>query len=397
MYQDTQVRSVSGEENKLDFLLLALEKQLEIDPKSKKLLVHLSQYFEILEFQLGDLLGNIASAAGNLAPPEKNLPSSNDGYEPAQFFYIICQGRVRLLSFDHQKQREVSTGLLTEGETFGGEPLFAEEYLPYKALAAETKVQVARIPLAQLQLELGKSAQLQERWLMATRNRQSLIFLKTLTALRSLSSHRLQQLLPYLEERQIPAGTNLAEASLDRFWLRQGQIHNQSLDIGASWGYPDSIPDDWVAQTDLSVYHLPKQNWESVCAIAPILVNIYIKSAASEPSELPESSNGHRPGTIAFVPRKNHSDSGLAIRNGNKPPQLPTPHTQGEQKPNSIDFPQPIKSRPQFWRRYPFMQQQSSSDCGAACLGMISQYYGKRFTINSLRNLAGIGRTGVSL
>ena len=401
MYQDVQVRSVSGEENKLDFLLLALEKQLEIDPKSKKLLVHLSQYFEILEFQLGDLLGNIAPASANLAQPEKNPPSSPDSCEQAQFFYIICQGRVRLLSFDSQKQREVPTGLLTEGETFGGEPLFAEKYLPYKALAAETKVQVARIPLAQLQPELEKPVKLSEKWLMATRNRQSLIFFKTLTALRSLSSHRLQQLLPYVEERQIPAETTLAEASLDRFWLRQGQIQNQLLDIGSSWGYPDPIPDDWVAQTDLSIYHLPKQNWESVCAIAPLFANIYIKSGASEQSELPESPtesrNGHHPGTIAFVRRKNQSDSGLAIKNGNQPPQLPTPPTEGEQKPNSIDFPQPTKSRRQFWRRYPFMQQQSSSDCGAACLGMISQYYGKRFTINSLRNLAGIGRTGVSL
>ena len=176
MYQDTQVQSVACQQDKLNFLFLALEKQLEIDPKSKKLLVNLSQYFEILEFKLGDLLGNIAPASANLAQTEKNYPDFDDYYEPAQFFYIICQGRVRLLSFDPQKQREVPTGLLTEGETFGGELLFDEEYLPYKALAAETKVQVARIPLAQLQLELEKPVQLSERWLMATRNRQSLIF-----------------------------------------------------------------------------------------------------------------------------------------------------------------------------------------------------------------------------
>ena len=312
MYQDVQVRSVSGEENKLDFLLLALEKQLEIDPKSKKLLVHLSQYFEILEFQLGDLLGNIAPASANLAQPEKTAPSSHDDCEQAQFFYIICQGRVRLLSFDPQKQREVSTKLLTKGETFGGELLFEEEYLPYQALAAETKVQVARIPLAKLQPELEKSAQLQEQWLIATRNRQSLIFFKTLTALRSLSSYRLQQLLPYVEERQIPVGTNLAEASLDRFWLRQGQIHNQSLDIGSSWGYPDSIPDDWVAQTDLSLYHLPKQNWETFCVIAPFLSKIYLKSVAAKQSELPKSRHSRQ------VPESPVLWGGLLKRSGTR-------------------------------------------------------------------------------
>ncbi|MDJ0533519.1 MAG: ABC transporter transmembrane domain-containing protein [Xenococcaceae cyanobacterium MO_207.B15] len=387
MYQDAQVRSVSREENLLYFLILALEKQLEIDPKSKKLLVNLSQYFEILEFQLGDVLGNIAPATANLVQREKIPHSSEEDSKQAQFFYIICQGRVRLLSFNSEKQREVPTGLLTEGDTFGGERIFDEEYLPYKAVAAETTIQVVRIPLARLQPELAKSAQLEKHWLIATQNRQSLIFLKTLTALGSLSSYRLQQILAYLEKRQIPAGTNLAEANLDRFWLRQGQIGDRSLDIGSSWGYPDPIPDDWVAKTDLRVYHLPRQHWETVCAIAPVLANIYGKSQASE-------SRNHRPTeTIVFAPRKNQLDSIVTVENKT---EITSP-TEDQQNSASIDFPQPRKKPSQFWRRYPFIQQQSSSDCGAACLGMISQYWGKRFTINYLRNLAGIGRIGVSL
>ncbi|MDJ0744528.1 MAG: ABC transporter transmembrane domain-containing protein [Xenococcaceae cyanobacterium MO_167.B27] len=387
MYQDAQVRSVSREENLLYFLILALEKQLEIDPKSKKLLVNLSQYFEILEFQLGDVLGNIAPATANLVQREKIPHSSEEDSKQAQFFYIICQGRVRLLSFNSEKQREVPTGLLTEGDTFGGERIFDEEYLPYKAVAAETTIQVVRIPLARLQPELAKSAQLEKHWLIATQNRQSLIFFKTLTALGSLSSYRLQQILAYLEKRQIPAGTNLAEANLDRFWLRQGQIGDRSLDIGSSWGYPDPIHDDWVAKTDLRVYHLPRQHWETVCAIAPVLANIYGKSQASE-------SLNHRPTeTIVFAPRKNQLDSIVTVENKT---EIRSP-TEDQQNSASIDFPQPRKKPSQFWRRYPFIQQQSSSDCGAACLAMISQYWGKRFTINYLRNLAGIGRIGVSL
>jgi ATP-binding cassette subfamily B protein len=53
------------------------------------------------------------------------------------------------------------------------------------------------------------------------------------------------------------------------------------------------------------------------------------------------------------------------------------------------------KSR--FWRSSPFIQQQDSSDCGAACLAMICQYWGKRFSLNTLRNLAGVDAFGVSL
>ncbi|MEO1559410.1 MAG: cysteine peptidase family C39 domain-containing protein, partial [Cyanobacteria bacterium J06632_19] len=53
---------------------------------------------------------------------------------------------------------------------------------------------------------------------------------------------------------------------------------------------------------------------------------------------------------------------------------------------------------PRSWFRiYPFIQQQSSSDCGAASLAMISKYWGKRFSINSLRSIAHINSMGAEL
>jgi ATP-binding cassette subfamily B protein len=48
-------------------------------------------------------------------------------------------------------------------------------------------------------------------------------------------------------------------------------------------------------------------------------------------------------------------------------------------------------------RRYPFFAQQSGSDCGAACLVMVSRYWGKRFSVNRLRDVANVDRNGASL
>jgi HlyB family type I secretion system ABC transporter len=65
-----------------------------------------------------------------------------------------------------------------------------------------------------------------------------------------------------------------------------------------------------------------------------------------------------------------------------------------------IPFPKPKTLQrlgQKLWRRYPFIEQQSSSDCGAACLAMVGLYWGERFSLNTLRNLAGIGRSGASL
>jgi HlyB family type I secretion system ABC transporter len=65
------------------------------------------------------------------------------------------------------------------------------------------------------------------------------------------------------------------------------------------------------------------------------------------------------------------------------------------------DFPRPSYKPTHVWhkltQRYPFFAQQSSSDCGAACLVMIGRYWGKKFSINRLRDLANVNREGASL
>jgi ATP-binding cassette, subfamily B, bacterial HlyB/CyaB len=48
-------------------------------------------------------------------------------------------------------------------------------------------------------------------------------------------------------------------------------------------------------------------------------------------------------------------------------------------------------------RRYPYYAQQSASDCGAACLVMVARYWGKKFSVNWLRDLAKVDRNGSSL
>lgn len=64
-------------------------------------------------------------------------------------------------------------------------------------------------------------------------------------------------------------------------------------------------------------------------------------------------------------------------------------------------FPQPVQQAQHLWQRviarYPFFAQQSASDCGAACLVMISRYWGKRFSVNRLRELSNVDRNGASL
>jgi ATP-binding cassette subfamily B protein len=91
-----------------------------------------------------------------------------------------------------------------------------------------------------------------------------------------------------------------------------------------------------------------------------------------------------------------------SVRPNQKQDSLPLPEVKkSEQKINKAYFPHPTQRVSHLWqrvtRRYPFFNQQSSSDCGAACLVMVSRYWGKRFSVNRLRDIANVDRNGASL
>ena len=353
-------------------------KQLGSTLEKVDLVQCLSQTYKIFEFQLGDSIVSLPASS-----------KQNGDEQSVKNLYIVCKGRVRLLSFDAERQREVSTQLLTEEETFGGDSLFCEDPLPYRAIAA-SQLQVAQVPLDQLQ-KLEELLEWQENSLVeAAQHRQCLIFIKSATTLRSLPSSRLQQLSFYLQQQRIDAGEYLAQATpseAGRFWLRSGEIqtNSQTLEVGSDWGYPEEIPADWVAQTDLWVYHLPKQNWEAAN------FGQHLQTQAQN------ASNGHQKGAAATFPPSNQPPVTPSPRNRDRAPQPETPTIQPQTDTPAIEFPKPLKRRQGLGRGYPFVKQHSASDCGAACLAMVTQYWGKRLSINSIRNLAGIGRAGASL
>ncbi|MBD2771424.1 ATP-binding cassette domain-containing protein [Iningainema sp. BLCCT55] len=325
--------------------------------------------------------------------------------------YIVCQGQVRLVSFDTARSRDVSISLLEVGEIYGADELFCSSTLAYRAIAASTVV-VAFLPNIKLQPWLDKLPQLQLLRDIAL-VRQKLIFFKTCSDVRKhteaehtkenlqrrrafkldttqktlLSSQKLKDFLSYVVEIQVSSGDLLSQSTpfeSGRFWLRSGSIRNQAdpsqpcPGIGDSWGYPEPSNADWIAETDLVVYKLQVENWEVAQAI--------LSMAAANHSPLKPSTFQHR---------------GRSDRHRNREAHVQNKQTRAIALPSdhkSISFPQPNQRYRRPWfGQYPFIGQQSTADCGAACLAMIAQYWGKRLNINMLRNLAGVGRAGASL
>ena len=353
---------------------------------NQELALNFSKALEIQEFQIGDVLINYNSPASST----KSAP----GKQNRDAFYIICEGKIRLLGFDNEGNREVSTLVLETGEVFGTENFFDKKALLTKAISCNT-VKIAWMPISELHKWFEALPSLQQYLIQTGERRQCLTFFKTQTQLNLLPSHQIKQLLPYLTEIQVEKGKLLVEATpptIGHYWLCSGEIHGSAGEEapptrGKSWGYPNlELPASWSAKTDLIIYQLPQEHWQAAQAFSPILATISASATGDQ------NSNGHiKPSLTAQRPERRQPPQ--------KPPSLP---------PTQIDFPQAVSQsdkRVPFWRsgnsrfgrKIPFIQQQSSADCGAACLAMIGRYWGKRFSINALRDLAGVERAGASL
>ncbi len=373
-------KNILDSEGKESIILSSLLKNQKLLDIETKVIENLAQNFEFLEIDLGHKI-----------PLDLSADKNSD--RESQYLYLVCQGRIRLLGYDKTKQREVAFQLLTEGDVFGGDLLLDEVTLSYQAIAAD-RGQLARINLSGLEPYLIKTPELKQALIEVAKQRQQLLFFKTLTSLRMFSSRRLELLLPVLKEAKITAGENLERATpaeTGRFWLKEGAIgagENPTNDadrlpnLGDSWGYPEPIPTNWIADSDLAIYKIAKSDLLQLPEIFPSLAGENGKSAKkigvlSSPKSL----------------RNLNNVSSSASNSTEETASSPT-----RAKSVKVDFPKPFqKKRRKLLGGFPFIEQQSSSDCGVACLAMISQYWGKRFSINNLRNLVGVGRSGASL
>ncbi len=310
--------------------------------------------------------------------------------------HIIYQGRIRLLSHSRFCQREVTVQLLEAEDQFGAEALFLPSFPTYRAIAASPTT-IIRIPASAVNAFINRDADFRQQFLETLQQRARLMFFKTQTLLYACPNHQIKLLLPYLMEQQLPAGTQLAEwmsAHPGCYWLRQGQINplpsGVTLAIGDLWR---DAPKDGqsslanaVAETDLYLEWLPAQDWESVVSLLPSLATVTDVLQQTGEAALGSACPNPLPSPRSFTPALHWIKP--------EPPEL---RSSSPAKPQPA-FPKPIRRRVlDAFARYPWVGQQSSSDCGVACLAMVARYWGKRFPLPALREWANVGRNGASL
>lgn len=285
--------------------------------------------------------------------------------------YIVLAGKVRL--FDAHENLLVS---LTKDASFGESTLFPEApFQPYLARAS-VNLKLVFLPAKTLlaifnhydsmRFHLYHQAVLRD-WLMLS------------PAIASLRKHEgLMKALSLMERHQLPIGRFPTGLTDKKFWiLRQGKLSSAKQNLSAGQMYQPTLGRAcWQINQPSELFSFSTENWERAVELCPQLTKL-LRST------------------------QEHSDN--ADQLGIKPLSQPKIKILSDQLPkvSRAYFPSP-SLRVRHWfqnriRRYPFFEQQSTSDCGVACLIMVGRYWDKRFGVNHLRNIANVDRNGATL
>jgi ATP-binding cassette subfamily B protein len=308
--------------------------------------------------------------------------------------YIVLTGKVRLL--------DSSDNLITTfgaGSVFGELTLFNEvNFSPYVA-SASTNLKLGYFSQDVLQVLIDKYPQIRDRLCTRAELWDLLLLSRHISQFPHHTSQvpRMLKALSLFERHQIKTGSVSPQIFQDcqMCLLYRGQLrHSQDhcLTPGTILAQPQ--PGDWQATESTIVYVLKGSDVQTALEYLPELGNWGLGTQDWEPE-----AGGEKIGS---------EDWRLETKKRPSPSQkskiIPFPQRDQQQqqtKKSRPYFPSPKVQIGQWWKRltksYPFYAQHSAADCGSACLVMIGNYWGKHFSINRLRDMTNVSRSGASL
>jgi HlyB family type I secretion system ABC transporter len=296
--------------------------------------------------------------------------------------YIVLAGRARLV--DGAGNLVIS---LVGGTAFGSAALFPELSLrPYGVKAAQG-VQLGYLGPDCLQWLFAQYPPIRERLCEQALRRDLLLLFAQNDLFKSLSRSQLWDLFTPLQTETLSAGAMLSAPNRSsQIWLiRRGEIAGSSGQrLGAGHLYcADRSAGRWQVAQPTELYRLPLKDLEQI-----------------RDAQTPVAQRQRQPLPLPSVRAANSAAiAATANTNGFSSPASLAPL--GQDRAPQVYFPSPVVKLGHWWQQitkhFPFVKQQSRSDCGVACLVMIGQYWGKQFSIHQIRPLANVDRDGASL
>jgi HlyB family type I secretion system ABC transporter len=295
-----------------------------------------------------------------------------DLQDPATGLYIILAGRVRLI--DSEGNLLLS---LVKGTSIGEFWLFPGLRLrPYTARASQG-TQLGKLSRDCLQQLLSRYPQIRGRLYDRALRYNLMQSCRQHPQLRALSRSHLWDIFQDAARETLTTGMTTMAVPSEVWLIERGALVSPTNAVLTHGTMGSNLASEtWRALEPTVLYRLAK----SVLEQEPLVRTVAAKTAYSVPANLITVSDP------------------VSEDNSTPPPVTkPVP----TKKFTKNYFPRPATKFGQWWQqltqKYPFVKQQSYSDCGVACLVMIGRYWGKNFGMNQVRALANVDRNGTSL
>jgi HlyB family type I secretion system ABC transporter len=302
--------------------------------------------------------------------------------------FIVLAGKIRILD---ESENLITT--LGVGTSFGEGTLFESKvFLSYVARTSQDS-RLCYLNLDTLQSLIGKYPQISQNiyqkaeiWDLLLLCRQNYQFPPYTSQVPGYI-----KALALFERYAVSAGKMLALPENKLWVLYWGEIESSDFrTITPGEIIAEVAANNFQVKQPSILYYLPSEQWQAALEHCPELADF---APFSEPPALAEAKEKQP---------KRRRKQGVETLNS-RPKVIPFPQRENPtQSPKTRPyFPTPKMKMGHWWgqltQHYPFFAQHSASDCGSACLVMVGRYWGKHFSVNRLRDMTNVGRSGASL
>lgn len=326
----------------------------------------------------------------------KTVFNEND---PGDAAYVVYSGRVRIIKED-EKGKTITLGTLGRGELFGERAILTDEHRMAGARAAEDSVLV-RFDRKDFESFYEHHAELKPYFSRLAKDRALINFLRLNTVFGAMPPKLILKFFDALEEADFSKGETVyrrGDPSDYIYVVRTGSLAILEEKDGEEKPVAVRTEGDCVGERSLI---LGEPRRASVTAVEDTLC---LRIARDVFEKLLDTAPRFRETLVERVRQYDDAES-LGERYQPKPKSAPgSAHSSVSVQE---DTPPPeeedvivepvIRARKGLFGKYPWLRQYDESDCGAACLAMISRMYGKRLAMTRLRDLANVGREGANM
>ncbi len=319
--------------------------------------------------------------------------------EVGDYAYLVYSGRVRVFQ-QNKEGKHITLEILSRGDLFGERSIIKKEPR-LNSVRASDDVVALRISRTDFECLLQDNQELLPYFEKFFQNDSIVNFLRLSTFLSTPSPKQVKALLHQLEESSYCEGEVIfkeGDIGNHLYIVKSGEVKAIKERDGKALIQSYMTEGDYfgelalimnsprsatiIATRDTECYTISRDNFNSLIESAPKLREQLLEQI-----------------------EKHYTDEKLKKNYGQKSPQKPereqltylTTQQARESKKEDKKEEKEFRKKPRIFKRYSWVRQHDETDCGAACLAMISKYYGVRLSVGRLRDMANVGREGTSM